>query len=212
MNKKAPLIFVLLLWFSGVAIAAPIVSIDADPLTPGIQSSFTTTTGTTLGDSFTVDVVVTGVESSAPLNAFEFDIDFDFTLMSPTGNTRGSFLPSTIANPFVVEANFTAPDINFAMTTIGPFGAVGDGILGSFSFLAFNEGTSILDLNDVILSAPFGIPIALDGINDATIIANAPGGATSVPEPPILLLLGAGLMTLRLFFTKNNNQSKTYLH
>lgn len=50
-------------------------------------------------------------------------------------------------------------------------------------------GTTALDLNDVILSAPFGVPIALAEVRGASI--------TVIPEPGTALLVLAGLSGLR---------------
>ena len=58
---------------SAGALAAPIVSVDADPGTAGIQSSVTVLQGT----SFQVDIVISGVDAAMPLNAFDFDLFFD---------------------------------------------------------------------------------------------------------------------------------------
>ena len=56
-----------LLLSTAIVHALPIVSVDTDPITPGIQSSFTVG----LGDIFSVDIFISDVEAGTPLNGFE---------------------------------------------------------------------------------------------------------------------------------------------
>lgn len=60
-------LFTALLFFAGLttAVAQPVISVDLAPLTPGIQSTLTVEPG----DTFTIDVVVTG-DNVATFDAF----------------------------------------------------------------------------------------------------------------------------------------------
>jgi len=184
---------VLCLEATGSAIAAPVVSVDVDPLTPGIQSELQLIVGMPL----TVDIIISGVDFGNPLNAFAFDLDFAPLLLDPTGVAGGGFLLPTV---LPIESELTAPDVNFAATTLGPLGAACSGILASISFDTIGAGTSVLDLNDVLLSAPFGVPIIPLSINDAMVTTMA----TAVPLPPTLFLFASGLGLLAARSRKQN--------
>ena len=157
------------------------VVVDVDPGTAGIQSQATIMNG----DSITVDVVVTGVTN---LNAFEFDLDFNSTILAATGITSGNFLPAPALN---VENNTASPDVNFAEFALVPVGSNGDGVLASITFSSLALGMSDLVLNDVILSAPFGaqiLPVTLQ--NGKITVTN---GQQPIPEPGTMVLLATGL-------------------
>ncbi len=176
---------VLCLEATGSAIAAPVVSVDVDPFTFGIQSELQLVVGMPL----TVDIVISGVDFGSPLNAFAFDLDFPPLLLDPSGVVDGGFLlPSVLP----IESELTAPDVNFSATTLGPLGAVCNGILATISFDTIGVGTGTLDLNDVLLSAPFGVPIIPLSINDAMVTTMA----TAVPLPPTLFLFASGIGVL----------------
>jgi hypothetical protein len=176
-----------LLALANRAAAAPIVSVDVDVLTPGIQSSF----DVDVGESFLVDVVIEGVEAGASLNAFSIDLGFDSALVSATGVADGGFL---LAPVFVLLQDLTAPEVNFQEVTLGPVGAVGSGTLARVSFEANSAGTLALDLNDVTLSQPFGVAISDFSVNDGGI--RVMPAATAVPEPGTEILLMLGVLGL----------------
>ncbi len=177
------------------AISAPVIADDVDPLTLGVQSDIHLVAGTPL----TVDIVISGVDVASPLNAFSFDLDFPPLLLDPSGGVGGGFLLPTV---LVIESDLTAPDVNFAESTLGPLGATGSGILATISFDTFGVGTSVLDLNDVLLSAPFGVPIIPISINDAMVTTMA----TVVPLPPTLFLFASGIGLLGARLRKKNSR------
>jgi|GEM_PF-3288631 len=142
-----------------------------------------------VGETFTVDVLISGIEATQPLNAFEFDIDYDPAILTAISIADAGFLPSPLGlPPLVVESDINPPDVNYALATIGWGGGVGSGTLAAIVFQGIALGTSGLDLNDVILSAPGGVQITPISIED--------GSASVVPEPATLFLLSSGLLSL----------------
>lgn len=166
-----------ILW-TAAAQAAPILEIDTDPGAPGVQAD----SEFGLPVAFTVDILVSGVEPASPLNAFEFDLFFDPLLLTPTAVIGGGFL---MAPTLVIQQSLGALAVEFAEATLGSGGAVGDGVIASVTFAAIAPGVSVLGLDAVVLSAPFGVPIAVGGLADATV--------TVVPEPRTLSLFSLGL-------------------
>ena len=70
--------------------AIPEVAVDVDPSAPGIQAI----RDVLLGPSLTVDVAISGVEVGNPLNGFEFDLNFDPSVLAPTLVIDGGVLAS----------------------------------------------------------------------------------------------------------------------
>ena len=190
--KNALIFFSLALGVSN-GHAVPLVSVDVDPATPGVQ----TTTSVTNGGSLTVDIVIGGVEDAAPLNGFEFDLLFNPSLLAATGVVEGGFLldPVFVAPPPGTQIDNSAGSVEMAAATLLPIGASGSGVLASIGFDTLAVGTSVLDLDNVLLSAPFGVPIEFEGLQDGS-VEITPG--TAVPEPLIPALLAGGLLALAL--------------
>ncbi len=183
--------------------ALPLVAVDADPLTAGVQPSASVSQGA----SFDVDLFVDlGAE---PLNGFQFTLEFDPTVLAALDVVDGGFLLDPV---FEVEKQVGALSVSFAEATLLPAGATGSGVLATLSFEALAAGSSALDLvvsNDptetLILSAPFGAPIcgvpggrACD-VSDGSITVVG-DGSTPIPEPraALLFLLGFAIAALRL--------------
>lgn len=173
--------------------AVPIVSVDADSMTPGIQASATVDLAT--ATSHEIDVVITDVEALAPLNAFELDLDFDPSILDATGVSSGGFL---LAPTFVVQSVVGASTVEFAEVTLLPFGAVGDGVLATITFDLAGIGISALDLNNVILSAPFGIPIVPASVDDGSLtVIDSSISPAPMPEPSTSALFAMGIFGLK---------------
>jgi hypothetical protein len=166
------LLFALL---SRSAQALPLVSVDVDPDAPGVQSTRTLT----LGSLVSIEILVSDVEASQPLHAFELDLAFDSAIALAISVASGGFLGSPSV---VVESDFAAPDVSFAQTRLGTSGVSGAGRIVVIGFEAAGLGTTLLSLSNVLLSAPDGVPIPDLALADASL--------TVVPEPaPALLLL-----------------------
>ena len=134
------------------------------------------------GASFSVDIRIEDVDAGSPLNAFELDLLFDASVLSPLSIAAGGFL---LAPTFVLEETLGAVSVAFAELSLIPLGAIGDGVLATISFEAIGVGTSSLELTDLVLSEPFGAPIATADIIDGTVEVEP---TSAIPEPSGLLL------------------------
>lgn len=161
-----------------VAGAVPLLSIDADPATPGIQSSHTVAVGALVG----VDLVVSGIDAGSPLQAFELDLAFDASRLSALTATPGDFLLPVL---FVGRNEIGPSSIGLTVASLGG-GAAGGGVIAHLQFQVTAGGAAFLALQNVLLSAPFGEAIPGTLLEEATLVA--------VPEPGTATLLLAGLL------------------
>ncbi len=170
--------------FSVLSANAAFVSVDVDPATLGIQNMTTVV----LGNPVTVNIVVTDLPES--LQGFEFDVDFNSSVLTATGVMSGGFLPV----PFPVENDIAAPDVNFAETNLGVSTATGDGVLAVNMFDTISLGTSNLTLNDVRLTGVNG-PGDIFEITPVT-LNNGMINVAPVPVPSSVVLFASGLAWL----------------
>ena len=178
--------------WSKAGIAAPIVSVDMDPTTAGVQSSLTVQQG----DTFSIDIFISGVEPTLPLNGFQLMLTDGSALATAESRTLGSFIPAppvTIAPP--IELPFTAgSDVLIGGTAIGFVGNSGSGVLATVDFVANAAGTTSLALSSVSLTSPpaFSIP----GVTTVDGSLTIQSGPSQLSAPPALaLLLLGGLAT-----------------
>jgi hypothetical protein len=145
------------------------------------------------GTSFSVDIMISGVIAGSPLNAFEFDLVFDGSILTATSVVSGGFL---VAPSFVVQATVGAVSIGFTEVTLLPTGAIGAGTLATVNFDAILPGVSVLDLQNVILAEPFGFEIDPEAVLDGsvTVVAAGPRPTAAIPEPSGLLLSAIGFL------------------
>lgn len=180
-------LFAAVLLISTPAWALPVVSVDADPSMAGIQSVVEVPDGS----SFDVDIVISGVEAGDPLNAFELDLLFDSSVLTATSVVDGGFLLDPV---FQVQNIVGMVSVEFAEATLLPAGAVGSGVLATVSFDTAGLGTSVLDLENVKLSAPFGVRIPAAEVVDGSAVVEV------IPEPgsTALFAMGALLVVSRV--------------
>ena len=106
----------------------------------------------------------------------------------------GGFL---LAPVFQVQQQLGPGSVELAAVTLAAAGASGDGVLASILFETVGAGTSALDLNDVILSAPFGVEIPVAALNDGGVtVTRTTDPPAPIPEPSAALLCVAGSAVL----------------
>lgn len=186
--SQATLLPATLLLAASSAFGVPTVSVDADPSTPGVQSSLTVVPG----DAFAVDVFISDVDVSTPVNGFQFNLGFDPAVLTAVSATEGDFLLDPTFT-LISDIDNVIGDVLFSSVTLLPGGAVGEGVLATVGFQAAASGVSVLDLSNVLLSAPFGIPIDVGQVNDGQVSVTPEG---VVPEPHTLAILALGLVGL----------------
>ena len=219
-NKLLQLTAVLFMVGSTTASAIPVISIDLDPGTAGIQSILSVAQGT----SFTIDIVFTG-DGVAIFDTFAFDTVFNdvgailglaggtglLTAGSIAGTCGGGLcidfvtglptFPGGVLTAFAapLPPPFTAGSGLAGMVSLGaPFLPIAAGVnvdLFSITFDALAAGTSLVDLSDGFGLgglAFFGGPVPFSTAS-ATVTVT---GAAAVPEPGTLVLFGIGLLGL----------------
>lgn len=181
------------------------LSVDADPTTPGIQTSL----DVLAGDSVVVDVVISDVNPLFPLIGFDISLGFDPAVLGLTGVSSGGFLP----NPTPLPPAMTLPGVvQFGEASLGfmlPF-ASGQGVLFKLAFEALADGTTAISFTDVDLSggllgvAPFPVPTPMTdfGIDDATV--NVGAAPVEMPLPSVLSLLLGGLLGTALLSARRS--------
>jgi hypothetical protein len=167
------LLFMLLSCFGMGVHALPMVSLNPSSSLLGFN------------EAFTVDVVVSGIESTDQLIAFGFDIDADFGL---------TFQGATVALPFLDDSSFF-PTTEVAGSTFPSI--FGDNIL--LNTLSFTTGTTNGLLNLAVSTSllDFGFSEGLFTIGTVYDIGDTAAvevrGISTVPMPSTLLLIVLGL-------------------
>ena len=192
MTKKLTLIFsALTLWLMMGTANAGLIEIDTDPTTADSQEYL----DVTVGDTFTVDIVIDTLEDFA---GFGFDLAFNDSVLSLEDITSANVFG------FDTEVLFNGSDIGIAslseaisFLSFATEGLLIDSktVLASINFNVIGEGTSVLSLENLSFSDFIGGDIALDTINNATVSAT---NAVQVPEPSTWVLLMFALLTIGL--------------
>jgi hypothetical protein len=182
----AKLFLALSLLFASTAHAVPMLDLDVDTSTAGIQTDRVVTIGTI----FEVEIRITGVTG---LFAYNIDVTHNDTVLDATGVTEGPFLSSNGDSTFFAGDDTTNP-VNALSTLLSvSTGVSGDGVLFSIQYTALAAGVSFLeftftDLADDTQPEPNPIEVQVNG--PARIVVQA------APLPSTLLLLGAGLAAI----------------
>lgn len=205
------ILVVIILASASSLLATPIIAVDLDPSSAGVQNDLVVN----LGDEFLIDIVLQ--YDGAPFTSVFVDVlqlgSPTLDLLSPpiAGNLAGMspFIlgafdalggPTAPGSPLLAGPNPT-PD-----TLLGGFGGAGLLSLGmpfavtdpfvtiySLSLRAGGSGDAVLSLGpegrDDLMTLG-GVPIEV-GLSGATLTV---GEASSVPEPSTLWLLGASLV------------------
>jgi hypothetical protein len=168
---------------AAAALAAPVLSIDADTTLAGVQASRVVT----VGNVFEVDLLISDVSAASPLQSFQIMLSMTGGSLAALDALDGSFLEPPV---FTLQEVLGATSIQFAQISADPTGASGAGVLARFQFQALAPGVTSLGLPTALLSAPFGVPIAVGEIRGARIEA-------AIPEPTAALLFALGLLIAR---------------
>jgi len=152
-------------------------------------------TSPTVGQTFAVDVDVTGITD---LYAFQLDLNFDPTLLSAVSVSEGALLPSggtTFFIPGTID-NVGGTVAANADALVGPIpGVSGDGVLLVFDFTALATGTSALSFaNEILLDSSLNDITADTTFENGSVTVSS--ASTSVPEPSSCVLLFIAVLCL----------------
>ena len=205
----------VLFTLGGTASAVPIISVDLDTSTQGIQSTRTLN----LGDPFAVDILYTG-DGQALFDTFTLDVVFNdagtvlsLTSENPTAGPIADTAPNRAldvfgASPVTSGAALTIDSFQVPLGFDEGLGGVGISSVGGTPFPLVGDGETIglfrLNLiggfGGTSTVATTGFPF---GANAELALAGTPlpvtlqsGSVNVVPLPPALWLFATGLVTL----------------
>lgn len=155
-----------------------IISIDADPATPGIQPTAAFPEGT---DPIVIDVVVQNAES---IGAFEFYLSFDVIWLEYLGWNPGPFLGST-GRPISCVQVITENTLRLGCTSYGilPEGPSGDGVIAKLFFRPRITGETCFRMLLVETAEELGH--ALPTISQSGCVTTIPHTATPTATPTL---------------------------
>jgi general secretion pathway protein D len=134
---------------------------------------------------FTIDLVV---EDVANLGAFQFELRFDPSVLGFVEIERGPFLGSSGRRVECLDPRVTSESVRLTCVTLGamPRGADGSGVLVTVTLDPAGPGTSLLRLDDVILTHPDGqpIPIAIEHASINVVPPGTPAIFVGTTTPP----------------------------
>lgn len=158
------------------------------------------TTAITVGQQFTLDVTLSGLDAGQAVAGFDLDLIFDPALLTPAQVNFGNGLGVVDIDQFT-SVLFGLGHIDFAAVSLlseatllglqpGPF------TLAQLVFNAIGAGTADIRLDafaapGLLLSDQFGNAIAVTASDVATLRVDP---AIAVPEPPTVLLLMSSML------------------
>jgi len=150
------------------------------------------TTSTTIGNTVALNVDISNL---ADLFSYQFDVDFNPSVLSAIGVAEGSFLPSggsTFFIPGTIDNVGGTVAFN-ADTLLGPGpGVNGSGVLLTVDFTTIGSGVSSVDLANLIFLDSTGAPINVSTSGGTVDV----GSAVTTPEPATMLLFITSLIAL----------------
>ena len=170
---------------TSAARAIPVLSIDLDPTTAGIQDVLLVSPGGT----FDIDIVISDVEADEAIQGFELDLTFSDAAIRALAITPGSFLSAPTVD---LSPPLASSPVSITTLSLLPVGATGSGLLATLTFEAIGAGLDTdLGLDDVVLTAPFGLRVPFETRGASVSVA-------PIPEPGAALLFGAGFFAVGL--------------
>ncbi|NOR70816.1 MAG: hypothetical protein GQ532_14180 [Methylomarinum sp.] len=192
-TKNIVQIFLLLLSLS-ITSTSHGATLSVDMISGGsLENSLSSNTGS----SISIDIIL---NNTLDLSGFEFDLEFDNSIMSATSIVSGDIFG---LDTFSLENQINSNSIGFSETTLAFVGldVLLPTILATISFDVIDIGAGVLNLENVILSDSFGLEIGSVSLNSANLIAES---TSSVPEPSIFWLFSAGLLGVLSVRTKTS--------
>jgi hypothetical protein len=160
-----------------------------------------------VGQSFSININITGVQD---LFGWQFELDWNSSLLNVTSISEGSFLSSGGTTFFSYTLNDTAGSIVVDGTLTGQGSGVdGDGVLATVTFNVLSSGQSPLTLTGAELADSNDNPISVSEnsgyfnsqIHDVAI--------TQVSASPTTLLLG-GLVSINVTAADLGNYAENF--
>jgi len=170
------LLYLAVFLIASPAAALPVVGLDFDSIAPGMQS----------GETFSLDIVISGVLALEPVNGFSFELGYLDLILDTLAIDAGGFLSGEL---IPLPEDLSAPSISYALGSFGA-GDWGAGVLARIEFSALESGISILNLDTLELGQPFPAEglLPFEYLGSAQVIV--------IPEPSSALLVALGVSLL----------------
>src|SRR5215471_11371444 len=181
-------------------IAGAFVILTTRPATAITISFQPTATTLVMGDSTAVDVIAARAAGEI-VSAFDFDLQYDPSIIRATGLSFGNFLGAPTNFEALTDSRLTTAGLaDFAEVSLltdlsltGIQSASSQFTLATISFDAVGPGTSLLQFINVGVGGN-DIKGANDTVLPPTLQTGSVTVAATVPEPSPFLLLGIGLL------------------